>query len=35
VFFFASLLVRARCEILEFEQHTAWVRDYLRGRHKA
>jgi len=35
VFFFASLLVRARCEILEFEQHTAWVRDYLRGRRKA
>ena len=35
MFFFASLLVRARCEILEFEQHTAWVRDYLRGRHKA
>jgi heme exporter protein C len=35
VFFFASLLVRARCEILEFEQHTAWVRDYLRGRQKA
>jgi heme exporter protein C len=35
VFFFASLLVRARCEILEFEQHTSWVRDYLRGRHKA
>jgi len=35
VFFFAALLVRARCEILEFEQHTAWVRDYVRGRHKA
>jgi heme exporter protein C len=35
VFFFASLLVRARCEILEFEQHTAWVRDYLRGGRNA
>ena len=35
VFFFAALLVRARCEILEFEQHTAWVRDYLRGGRKA
>ncbi len=34
VFFFAALLVRARCEILEFEQHTAWVRDYLRGGRK-
>ena len=30
-FFVATLLVRARCEILEFEQHTAWVRDLLRG----
>lgn len=30
-FFLATLLVRARCEILEFEQHTAWVRDLLRG----
>jgi heme exporter protein C len=35
VFFFAALLVRARCEILEFEQHTAWVRDYLRGGRNA
>jgi heme exporter protein C len=34
VFFFATLLVRARCEILEFEQHTSWVRDYLRGARK-
>jgi len=30
-FFAATLLVRARCEILAFEQHTAWVRDYLRA----
>ena len=26
VFFFAVLLVRTRCEILEFERHTQWVK---------
>ncbi len=35
VFFAAVLLVRARCEILEFEQHTAWVRDLVRGGQQA
>jgi hypothetical protein len=29
--FAAMLLVRARCEILAFEQHTSWVRDLAAG----
>lgn len=27
LFFFATVLVRARCEILEFDRHTQWVRN--------
>ncbi|MSQ69011.1 MAG: heme ABC transporter permease [Gammaproteobacteria bacterium] len=30
-YFFAVLMVRARCEILEFEQHTAWLRAEVSG----
>ena len=30
--FAGALLVRARCEILELEQHTSWVREYLAGQ---
>ncbi|HMM77811.1 MAG TPA: heme ABC transporter permease [Gammaproteobacteria bacterium] len=30
-FFIAALLVRTRCEILEFEQHTSWVRELVRA----
>ena len=30
--FVGALLVRARCEILELEQHTNWVRDYVGER---
>ena len=33
--FAAALLVRTRCEILEFEQHTAWVRDLAPGAEPA
>jgi len=29
--FAAVLLVRTRCEILEFEQHTTWVRELTLG----
>ena len=29
LFFFATVLVRARCEILEFDRHTQWVRNLI------
>ena len=29
--FAGALLVRARCEILELEQHTSWVRELVAG----
>ena len=34
-YFFAVLMVRARCEILEFEQHTAWLRAELSDERSA
>jgi len=34
-FFAAALLVRTRCEILEFEQHTNWVRELAPGTAEA
>ena len=29
LFFFATVLVRARCEILEFDRHTQWVKNLI------
>ena len=35
ILFFAVLLVRARCEILEFDRHTQWVKALGRGEQPA
>ena len=32
-FFITTLLIRARSEVLEFEYHTAWVKDVLRNEN--